>query len=173
VDTVKRILVVDDEPTIRELISDTLRESGYQVQSAANGADALELMRGWLPHAIVLDLMMPRLDGHGFVQLMRLNPRLAAVPVLLVTAAYGAEEAFARIGANAYLTKPFELDHLIEVVAELAGLPPPRVLPIAPTPAAPLGAMLNEPENLPGLSLLAEPEKLSLLDKPENLPDSV
>ena len=119
----KRVLVVDDESTIRELIREALGEAGYHVETAANGAEALEVLRTSSPHAIVLDLMMPRLDGHGFVELMRLNPRLASVPVLLVTAAYGAHEAAARIGASACVTKPFELDHLVEIVGKLAGQP--------------------------------------------------
>ncbi len=101
VDTgIKRILVVDDEPMIRELVADALREFGYHVETAANGAEALEVMRQAVPHAIVLDLMMPRLDGSGFVELLRLNPTIAAVPVLLVTAAYGAQETAERIGAQ-------------------------------------------------------------------------
>ena len=115
----KRVLVVDDEPTIRELIADALREFGYQIETAPNGAEALEIMHRWLPDAIVLDLMMPRLNGDAFAELVRLNPAFAAVPVLLVTAAYGAQESAARIGARACLTKPFELDRLVELVGEL------------------------------------------------------
>jgi CheY-like chemotaxis protein len=126
VDTgIKRILVVDDEPMIRQLVADALQEFGYHVDTAANGAEALEIMRQAVPHAIVLDLMMPRLGGTGFVELLRLNPLIASVPVLLVTAAYGARETAERIGAQAYLTKPFELDRLIELVGELTGPPLP------------------------------------------------
>ena len=118
----KRVLVVDDEPTIRELVAEALRDSGYWVDTAAHGAEALQLMHGGPPpHAIVLDLMMPRLDGTGFVELMRLNPRLASVPVVLVTAAYGAAEAAERIGARACVSKPFELDHLVEAVGMIVG----------------------------------------------------
>jgi len=117
----KRVLVVDDEPTIREIVADAFRESDFDVETAANGAKALEVVRRWLPDAIVLDLMMPRLDGTGFAALLKLNPRLAGVPVLLVTAAYGAIEAAERVGARALLTKPFELDRLVELVTDLAG----------------------------------------------------
>ena len=116
----KRILVVDDEPTIRELVADALREAGYQVYLAANGAEALQLMQGHAPDAIVLDLMMPFLDGSGFVELKRLNPRFAAIPVLVVTAAYGAYAAAERLGADACLSKPFELDDLVSAVDRLA-----------------------------------------------------
>ena len=73
----KRILVVDDEAMICELIAETLRDSGYSVDTAPNGADALESMRRRLPHAIVLDLMMPRSTPAGFVARMRLEPTSA------------------------------------------------------------------------------------------------
>jgi CheY-like chemotaxis protein len=119
----KLVLVVDDEPTIRELIAEVLRERGYRVETAANGAEALQLMRQHLPHAIVLDLMMPQLDGSGFVELKRLNQRFAAIPILLVTAAFGAGEAAEGLGAQACLTKPFELDELVMLVDRLVGEP--------------------------------------------------
>lgn len=122
----KRVLVVDDEDTLRELVAEALREAGYRVDLAANGAEALRLMRKRLPHVIVLDLMMPRLDGSGFVELMRLNPRFAAVPVLLASAADDASEAATRLGARACLAKPFEMDELVQTVAELVGAPLPR-----------------------------------------------
>jgi two-component system OmpR family response regulator len=127
----KRILVVDDEPTIRDLVSDALREAGYQVDAAANGAEALRIMRRRVPHAIVLDLMMPRLDATGFVEMQRLNPRLAGIPVLVVTAAYGAHEAAERLGADACLTKPFELDDLVNAIDRLVGNARPEHTPEA------------------------------------------
>jgi CheY-like chemotaxis protein len=120
----KRVLVVDDERMIRELVAEALREAGYRVETAANGADALQLMRAAPPpHAIVLDLMMPRLDGTSFVQIMRLDPRLCTVPIVLVTAAYGAANAAERIGAQTCITKPFELDALIEAVTRVIDEP--------------------------------------------------
>ena len=119
----KHILVVDDEATICELVAETLRESGYSVDTAPNGAAALESVRRRLPHAIVLDLMMPRLDASGFVARMRMDARYAAVPILIVTASYAAHETAERLGANACLTKPFELDELVAVVGKLASQP--------------------------------------------------
>jgi CheY-like chemotaxis protein len=119
-----RVLIVDDEASIRELIAEALREAGYHVDTAAHGAEALELIQSRPPQAIVLDLMMPRLDGSRFVQLMRLNPRFASVPIVLVTAAYGALQAAERIGAHACVAKPFELDELVEVVGRIIDEPP-------------------------------------------------
>jgi CheY-like chemotaxis protein len=122
----KRVLVVDDEPTIRDLIAEALREADFEVEIASNGVEALSLMNRWVPDVVVLDLMMPRLDGSGFTQLMQLNPRFAGVPVLLVTAAYGAQQAAEQVGARAWLSKPFELDHLVAEVTRLAGSALPR-----------------------------------------------
>jgi CheY-like chemotaxis protein len=122
----KRILVIDDEPTICELLADTLRDSGYIADTAPNGAAALERMERHVPQAIVLDLMMPRLNASGFVERMRLNPRFAAIPILIVTASYGAHEAAERLGAHACLTKPFELDELVDVVRQMLNEEPPR-----------------------------------------------
>jgi CheY-like chemotaxis protein len=122
----KRILVVDDEPTIRELTAEALRESGYRVDAAVNGADALRIMQERVPHAIVLDLMMPQLDAQGFVELMRLNPRFASIPVLVMTATYAAYEAADRLGARACLAKPFALEELIALVGQLVGDPSPH-----------------------------------------------
>ncbi len=116
-----RVLVVDDEPLIRELVADALRESGFDVESAANGRQALDLLHSWVPRAIVLDLMMPKLDGVGFSEVLQRDPRLASIPVLLVTAAYAPHEAARRMGARAVLTKPFELDALVDLVIQLAG----------------------------------------------------
>jgi two-component system, OmpR family, response regulator len=118
---IKRILVVEDEATIRELIADAVREAGFCVDTAANGVEALRVMHRNLPHAIVLDLMMPILDAAGFVELKRLDARFAPIPILVVTAAYGAHDVAERLGARACLTKPFELDDLVQRLILLAG----------------------------------------------------
>jgi CheY-like chemotaxis protein len=119
------VLVVDDEATIRDLIAEALREAGYRVETAANGVEAFGIMQRELPRAIVLDLMMPQLDAEGFVELTRLNPQFASIPILVVTAAYAALDAAERLGARACLTKPFELDTLVETVGTIVGEPLP------------------------------------------------
>ena len=75
-----RILVVDDEATIRELIAESLFDAGYLVDRAGNGLEALERMRSALPAAIILDMMMPRLDGQGFIDLARLKRQCPKLP---------------------------------------------------------------------------------------------
>jgi two-component system OmpR family response regulator len=125
------VLVVDDEPMIRQLVVDFLLEAGYAVDSAANGSEALRALMRHRPNAIVLDLMMPVLDATGFLELMRVNPRSARVPVIVLTAAYNAAEEAARLGAQACVTKPFELEDLVDTVARLIGRPERLPIPSA------------------------------------------
>jgi two-component system OmpR family response regulator len=119
----KRVLVVDDEPTIRELVAAALDEAGYRAVTAANGADAWRCMRRNAPDAIVLDLMMPVMNAARLIELMRQNARLAHVPVLIVSAAYDACEEARSLGASACLTKPFQLEDVIDNIASLVGVP--------------------------------------------------
>jgi len=140
-----RVLVVDDEPTIRDLVAEALSEAGFEIGTASNGVEALTVMQNWVPEVIVLDLMMPRLDGTGFTELMRLDPRYAEVPVLLLTAAYNGAQAAVQMGACSWLSKPFELDHLVREVAALVGRhEPSRRLDVL-GPAARNGA-ISHPE---------------------------
>jgi CheY-like chemotaxis protein len=122
-----RVLVVDDDPLIRELVADALDDAGFAVQSAANGVEATERLQTWVPRAIVLDLMMPQLDGIGFCDRLHQDPLHATIPVLLLTAAYAPHPAAQRMGVQALLAKPFEVDQLIDMVARLAG--PPALSP--------------------------------------------
>ncbi len=128
----KRVLVVDDEPMIRQLIADFLIEAGFTVATAANGSEALRAMGRAKPHAVVLDLMMPILDAGGFIELMRMNPRYARIPVVMVTAAYNAGEEAAKLGAQACLRKPFEMEELVDTVARLIGNPEQHLVAAQP-----------------------------------------
>ncbi|HEY3057346.1 MAG TPA: response regulator [Chloroflexota bacterium] len=125
------MLVVDDEPMIRQLVADCLVEAGFQAETAANGSEALRVMRHATPDLIVLDLMMPVLDATGFLELVRHTPSCSHVPVVVMTATFDAYQEAARLGAQACLSKPFELDDLVAEVARLIGRPEP-----APRPSA-------------------------------------
>jgi two-component system, OmpR family, response regulator len=130
---VKRVLVVDDEPMIRQLVADFLVEAGFVTDVAANGSEALRVIGRHKPDAIVLDLMMPLLDATGFVELLRLNPRLTGIPIIVMTAAYAAAEEAARLGAQACITKPFELEELVETIGRFIGVPERPVMPAMAT----------------------------------------
>lgn len=82
----KTVLVVDDEPDVRDYLAQILRDAGFQVRTAGDGAEALALMREELPDFVSLDLVMPRRSGHKLLYEMRKDRRLADIPVLIVTA---------------------------------------------------------------------------------------
>ena len=108
-----RVLVVDDEPSIVDAISMTLRHQGYVVETADNGRDALEWARRWRPHAMVLDVMLPEIDG--FEVARRLSAERAGVPILFLSARDNTEDKVRGLttGGDDYMTKPFSLAELI------------------------------------------------------------
>ncbi|HEY4624853.1 MAG TPA: response regulator transcription factor [Blastococcus sp.] len=108
-----RLLVVDDEPNIRELLSASLRYAGFEVATAADGQQALTLAESFRPDLLVLDVMMPGLDGFGVVRRMRQSGR--HTPVLFLTARDAAEDKVSglTLGGDDYVTKPFSLDEVI------------------------------------------------------------
>jgi two-component system response regulator CpxR len=114
------ILLVDDDLDIREILSEALGDLGFQVVAAANGREALALVEDLEvgPSVILLDLMMPIMDGYGFLEARANDPKLAAVPVAVVTAGHGIDDE--RIGDGIpVIRKPFELSRLVDVLARL------------------------------------------------------
>ena len=120
-----RVLVVDDDDVIRQLITVNLELEGFEVATAVDGQDCLDRVKDVRPDVITLDVMMPRLDGWEAASRLRADPATAGIKVVLLSArAQEADlERGSRIGVDAYLTKPFDPDELIEVVRRLAGLP--------------------------------------------------
>ena len=117
----KRVLIAEDEPSIVLSLEFLFGEAGYEVFSAANGADALTLARERKPDLLVLDVMLPVVDGFEVCRTLRADAELAGMRILMLTAR-GREREAARglaLGANAYMTKPFGTRDLIKVVAEL------------------------------------------------------
>ncbi|MDI9888711.1 response regulator transcription factor [Streptomyces sp. HNM0645] len=114
-----RVLVVDDESSLTELLSMALRYEGWEVRSAGDGAGAVRAARAFRPDAVVLDVMLPDMDG--LTVLGRLRSELPDVPVLFLTARDAVEDRIAGLtaGGDDYVTKPFSLE---EVVARLRGL---------------------------------------------------
>jgi two-component system, OmpR family, response regulator len=113
------LLVVDDEPNIVELLSASLRFAGYDVSTAANGTEALKKARVIDPDLVVLDVMMPGLDGFDVVRRLRADDR--HVPVLFLTARDAVEDKVKGLqtGGDDYVTKPFSLDELVARVRAL------------------------------------------------------
>ena len=112
-----RVLVVDDEPMVRETLGQVLTDEGYVVDLAVDGETALDRVRAACPDAILLDLMMPGMNGRQFLQALRSEPQYAHVPVLLMTAVHGLEVNLQTLGASEVVEKPFNVDELLNKVA--------------------------------------------------------
>jgi two-component system OmpR family response regulator len=112
-DTNYRILVVDDESSISDLISTSLRFVGFEVRTAATGSEALTVAEEFKPHAVVLDVMLP--DSDGFEVCRQLRSEGLSIGVLFLTAKDGMEDKVAglTIGGDDYMTKPFSLEELV------------------------------------------------------------
>ncbi len=108
-----RVLVVDDEPSIVDAISMTLRHQRYRVETAESGKDALAMIRRWRPDVIVLDVMLPDVDGFELAR--RLSAEHAPIPILFLSALDSTEDKVRglTIGGYDYVTKPFSLEELI------------------------------------------------------------
>jgi DNA-binding response OmpR family regulator len=119
----KRVLVVDDDRVIQQLLEVNLELEGYDVvATAADGKEALEKIKELKPDLVILDIMMPKMDGLEVCRRLRADDELASIPVILLSAR--AQDMDIRegleIGASAYLTKPFDPVELLEVVGRLA-----------------------------------------------------
>jgi two-component system response regulator MprA len=112
-----RVLVVDDEPMVRETLGQVLTEEGYIVDLAVDGESALERVHAARPDAILLDLMMPGMNGRQFLQILREIPAYESVPVLIMTAVHGLNVNLATLGASDLVEKPFNVDELLNKVA--------------------------------------------------------
>jgi two-component system chemotaxis response regulator CheY len=111
------VLIVEDDREIREAISDCLADLGVETIPARDGVEGLEkLQAGPAPQAILLDLCLPRMDGHGFLAAMRAKPEFADIPVISMTASTHAPQP---TSANAHLRKPFDFDDLAKILASL------------------------------------------------------
>jgi CheY-like chemotaxis protein len=124
----KRVLVVDDDAAIRDTVADALLDEGYQVLTASNGAEALAEVESSTPDAIVLDLMMPVMDGWGFLKVCRERKLCEGIPVLVMSAYRRLAETAPDLKVRGCIAKPFELDVLLGAVARLVQHPAGREL---------------------------------------------
>ena len=114
----KRILVVDDEVDLVETVRFSLELEGYDVLVAYNGEEALNQARKENPDLILLDLMLPKLDGYKVCRLLKFDERYKHIPILMLTAKIQEKDKATGMetGANEYITKPFEMDELMKKV---------------------------------------------------------
>ena len=117
----KEILIVDDEPNVVVPIQFLMEQQGYRVMIAERGEDALDLIYQYKPDLVILDIMLPGIDGYEVCEIIRLNPNYQDVKIIFLTAK-GREVEIAKglaLGADAYITKPYSNAELVAKVKEL------------------------------------------------------
>jgi two-component system chemotaxis response regulator CheY len=120
----KRIMAVDDSASIRQLVSFTLKEAGYDVVEAVDGEDALMKLDGNPVHMMITDLNMPRLDGIGLIKKVReMSVYYKYMPIIMLTTEYHGEKKTEgkTVGATGWIVKPFKPEQLLAVVKKVMG----------------------------------------------------
>ena len=114
----KKILLVDDEQDIVETLKFVLEAEGYTCFCAYNGEDGLKLAKEIIPDLIILDVMMPRINGFKISRLLKFDSKYKNIPILMVTARSQEEDKLIgeETGADEYITKPFDLDDVVKTV---------------------------------------------------------
>ncbi len=119
----KTIMTVDDSASVRQMVSFTLRQHGYEIVEAANGSEALRKIEKKQVHMLITDVNMPELDGIGLIREIRRNPSFRFIPIIVLTT----ESDSARkregkeAGATGWIVKPFKPDQLVAVVRKVLG----------------------------------------------------
>ncbi len=128
----KKILLVDDETDILELLTMNLESQGLGVIHAQNGQEALEVAKAAMPDVIVLDIMLPKLDGYQVLERLRADPKLNRVPVLMLTAKGELNDRLSglELGADDYLAKPFSPKEVVLRIQNLLKRAVPRALEV-------------------------------------------
>jgi two-component system response regulator MprA len=157
-----RVLVVDDEPMVRETLGQVLTDEGYVVDLAVDGETALERVHAARPDAILLDLMMPGMNGRQFLQALRNDPAYAHVPVMIMTAVIGLEVNLATLGASEVVEKPFDVDELLNKVALAVYRARESSTTTGPFPVVPVVVPEPVPEKERGVVLLVEHDRSRL-----------
>jgi CheY-like chemotaxis protein len=120
----KTVMIVDDEASLRTLVRANLEVDGLEVSEAVDGAEALEMMRQNPPDLVLLDIMMPRMDGIEMLEEVAADPELRDIPVILLTAKGEQEdlEKGAELGARGHITKPFDPEQMVRTVKAALGI---------------------------------------------------
>jgi twitching motility two-component system response regulator PilH len=115
------VLIVDDSPTVREMVSEQLRKSGFSVVEAVDGEEAIAKLQISIPDLVVTDIVMPRKNGYELCRWMKSEPKMKHIPVIMCTSKSEEFDVYwgMKQGADAYITKPYHPPDLVEVVNRL------------------------------------------------------
>jgi twitching motility two-component system response regulator PilH len=116
-----KVLIVDDSPTVREMVSDQLRNSGFEVIEAVDGDEAIAKMQVTIPDIVVTDIVMPRKNGYELTRWIKNEPTTKHIPVVMCTSKSEEFDVYwgMKQGADAYITKPYHPPDLVDVVKRL------------------------------------------------------
>jgi CheY-like chemotaxis protein len=114
------VLIVEDDPSVRALLAVFFAAEGYEVRAVENGRPALALLEDWHPHVIILDLMMPDVDGWTFRARQLAHEEWADIPVIVMSAGLGPRSRLDNLQPAAVFAKPFDTDDLLSTVQSLA-----------------------------------------------------
>lgn len=122
------ILVVDDSPSVRRVVTSMLKANGWEVQGARDGIEALDVIAKQTPAAVLLDIEMPRMDGYELVATLRSQPQYQSLPLVVLTsrAASKHQQRAVQLGANAYVVKPYQDAELLRQLDELVAAQAPH-----------------------------------------------
>ena len=114
----KQVLVVDDDPMVVKVLKDSLERVGYQVRTACHGLEALQAVKDKKPDLIILDILMPMLDGFKVARILKFDKRFQQIPIVVLTsrATEGERKMGQQVGADEFLYKPFRLPQVLDVV---------------------------------------------------------
>ncbi|MFH1239227.1 MAG: response regulator [bacterium] len=115
----KKILVIDDEPHIVKIIASRLKASGYEVVTAADGEEALKKTLRECPDLVLVDILMPKMDGYTYVKEVRKNPDIKNTPIIVLTAKDKMKDLLAAEGVSGYLVKPCRGEELLKMVKDV------------------------------------------------------
>jgi len=117
----KKILLVEDEPDFRLAVRIRLEANGYDVIEAEDGIAGLEMARNQAPDLVILDVMLPKMEGYKVARLLKFDEKYRKMPIIMLTARSQQtdKDTGLAVGANAYLTKPFQPEELLSVIAKL------------------------------------------------------
>lgn len=112
----KKILIVDDDAATLQLLQSFLGDKGFDTQTAQDGVEGLAKAKKWSPDLVLLDVMMPKLDGYGFVREIKKDPELRRVPIVVLTAREMMRDVFVQEGIKDYVIKPYQPEELYKIV---------------------------------------------------------
>ncbi|MFS8777754.1 response regulator [Synechococcus sp. W70.1] len=115
----KRILVIEDDPSIRTYLQKVLRQAGYDTLAARDGEEGLQMVRALLPDLVLCDVVMPKLNGYAVLDAVRWDQATARIPFVFLSSKTSREavEQGLQLGSSAYLTKPIDQNHLLKAIA--------------------------------------------------------